>query len=73
MAFLHQYYEPDTTTEHTRMQQRAKEYQIVDDELYKTSTSGPLLCCINKTEGQELLIEIHTRICRGTLVQGLSC
>jgi hypothetical protein len=69
MAYLNHYYEPDTTTEHTRMHRRAKVYQIVGNKLYKTSASGPLLCCISKAEGQELLLEIHTGICRGgTLV-----
>jgi hypothetical protein len=47
------------------MQQRAKAYQIVDNDLYKTSVSGPLLRCVSKAKGQELLSEIHTRICGG--------
>jgi hypothetical protein len=43
MVYLRHYYEPDNTTEHIRMHQRAKAYQIVDNELYKTSISSPLL------------------------------
>jgi hypothetical protein len=43
MAYLRHYYEPDNTVEHTRMQHRAKSYHIVDNKLYKTSVSGPLL------------------------------
>jgi hypothetical protein len=42
-----------------------KDYQIVGNELYKTSVSDPLLRCISKTEGQEILLEIHAGICRG--------
>jgi hypothetical protein len=47
------------------MQQRAKDYQIVGNELYKTSVLGPLLWCISKIEGQEILQEIHAGICGG--------
>jgi hypothetical protein len=47
------------------MQQRAKAYQIVDNELYKASIFGPLLRCISKAEGQELLSEIHAGIYGG--------
>jgi hypothetical protein len=43
MVYLRHYYEPDNTTKHIRMHQRAKAYQIVDNELYKTSISSPLL------------------------------
>jgi hypothetical protein len=62
MAYLHHYYELDNTTEHTRMQQRAKAYQIVDNDLHKTSVSGPLFRCVSKTEGQEILSKIHAGI-----------
>jgi hypothetical protein len=41
MAYLHHYYEPNTTVEQIRMQQRARAYQIVDNELYKISVSAP--------------------------------
>jgi hypothetical protein len=43
MEYLHHYYEPDSTTETIRMQQRAKVYHIVNNNLYKASVSGPLL------------------------------
>jgi hypothetical protein len=63
MAYLHHYYETDGITEHTRMQQRARVYQIVDNDLYKTSISGSLLWCMSKAKGQEILLEIHAGIC----------
>jgi hypothetical protein len=59
MAYLQQYYELDSKNEQIRMQQRVKDYQIIDNELYKTSVSGPLLRCLSKTEGQEILWEVH--------------
>jgi hypothetical protein len=51
--------------EQIRLQQQAKDYQIVENELYKTSVSGPLLYCISKIEDQELLSEVRAGICRG--------
>jgi hypothetical protein len=65
MPYLRHYYEPNNTIEHTRMQQRARSYQIVNNDLYKTSILGPLLRCVSKAEGQEILLEIHTGICKG--------
>jgi hypothetical protein len=40
MAYLTHYYELDSATEHTRMRQRARAYQIIDNDLYKTSVCG---------------------------------
>jgi hypothetical protein len=65
MAYLLHYDESDNTTEHIRMYQGVKTYQIINNELYRTSISGPFLRCISKVEGQELLLEIHARVCRG--------
>jgi hypothetical protein len=49
------------------MQQRARSYQIVDNDLYKISVSGPLLCCVSKDEGQQILSEIHAGVCGGDI------
>jgi hypothetical protein len=49
LAYLHHHYEPDNSTELTRMQQRAKPYQIIRDELYKTSVTRPLLHCLRRS------------------------
>jgi hypothetical protein len=65
MAYLHHYYEPDNTTKKIRMQQRARAYQIVNNNLYKASISGPLLWCLSKAEGQDVLSEVHAGICGG--------
>jgi hypothetical protein len=65
MAYLHHYFEPDSKKEQTKMQQRAKDYHIISNELYRSSVSGPLLRCISKTEGQEMLQEAHGGICGG--------
>jgi hypothetical protein len=63
MTYVFHYYEPDSIIEHTRIQQRAGAYQIVDNDLYKTSILGPLLRCVRKVEGKEMLSEIHTGAC----------
>jgi hypothetical protein len=64
MMYLCHYYEPDNTNEHIRMQQRVKAYQIIDNDLYKISILRLLLRCVSKVEGQELLSEVHTGVCR---------
>jgi hypothetical protein len=63
MAYLHHHYELDSKIELLRMQQRVKPYQLIGDELYKTSITGPLLRYISKAEGKELLVEIHSSVC----------
>jgi hypothetical protein len=65
IAYLCHYYEPDSTVEQTRIQQRAQSYQIVDIDLYKISVSGPLLRCVSKDEGRQILSEIHAGVCGG--------
>jgi hypothetical protein len=65
MVYLHHYYELESKNEQIRLQQRAKDYQIVGNELYRTSISGPLLCCISKIEGPEILQKVNAGICGG--------
>jgi hypothetical protein len=65
MAYLHHHYEPYSNTELTRMQQRSKAYQIIRDELYKTSVIGPLVHYLSRDEGKELLTQTHSGVCGG--------
>jgi hypothetical protein len=65
MAYLHHNYEPDINTELIRMQQRAKAYQMIGYKLYKTSITGPLLHCLSRDEGKELLTKTHSGVCGG--------
>jgi hypothetical protein len=65
MAYLRHYYGPDTTVEQIRMQQRARAYQTMDNDLYKILVSGPLLRCVSKEEGQQILLEVHVGVCGG--------
>jgi hypothetical protein len=66
MAYLkgyHEYHEPETKEEEKRMQQRARGYRIINDELYKTCITTPLLKCVASSEGKQLLMEIHEGSC----------
>jgi hypothetical protein len=65
MAYLHHHYELDNNIELLRMQQRVKAYQVIGDELYKTLVAGPLLRCLSRDEGKELLAQTHSGICEG--------
>jgi hypothetical protein len=65
MASLCHHYEPDNSIELTRMQHRAKAYQIIGDEMYKTSVTGPLLRCLRNDEGRNLLTQTHSGVCGG--------
>jgi hypothetical protein len=65
MTYLHHYYEQDSANEQIRMQERARAYQIIGNNLYKASVLGPLLWCLRKAEGQEILLEVHAGIYRG--------
>jgi hypothetical protein len=65
MTYLRHYYEPDTTIKQIRMQQRAQLYRIVDNDLYKISVAGPLLRCVSREEGQQILSKVNAGVCRG--------
>jgi hypothetical protein len=65
MAYLRSHYKPDSSIELVRMQQRAKAYQVIGEEPYKTSIMEPHLRCLSKDEGKDLLAQIHAGACRG--------
>jgi hypothetical protein len=47
-----------------RMEARTRPYIIIEGELYKQGVWSPLLKCLSRTEGQELMKKIHTGLCR---------
>jgi hypothetical protein len=65
MAYLCHHYEPENNIEFLRMQHRVKEFQVLGDELYQTSVIGPLLHCLSRDKGKELLAETHSGVCGG--------
>jgi hypothetical protein len=46
-----------------RMEERTRPYVIIEWELYKYGVCSPLLKCLSRTEGQELMKEIHAGLC----------
>jgi hypothetical protein len=54
-----------------RMEARARPYIIIEGELYKQGVCSPLLKCLPRAEGQELMKEIHTGLCGLILGLGL--
>jgi hypothetical protein len=67
MAYLRHHYKPDNSTDLTKMQQRAKAYKIIRDDLYKTSVIGPPLRYLSKDEGKELLTQTHSSVYDGQI------
>jgi hypothetical protein len=65
MAYLRCHYELDSNIELIRMKQRAKAYQVIGEELYKTSIMGPVLCYLSNDECKDLLAPIHAGACGG--------
>jgi ribonuclease HI len=46
-----------------RMEARTRPYVIIEGDLYKYGVCSPLLKCLSRTEGQELMKEIHAGLC----------
>jgi hypothetical protein len=46
-----------------RMEARARPYVIIEGKLYKQGVYSPLLKCLSRAEGQELMKEIHAGLC----------
>ena len=63
MAYLWGHFEPADEKEGKRMFQRARSYTLYEGELYKSGVVAPWLKCVTTAEGQELLKEIHSRLC----------
>jgi hypothetical protein len=45
------------------MEARTRPYVIIEGELYKHGVCSPILKCLSRTEGMELMKEIHARLC----------
>jgi ribonuclease HI len=46
-----------------RMEARTRPYVLIEGELYKHGVCSPLLKCLSRTEGIELMKEIHAGLC----------
>jgi hypothetical protein len=52
------------------MEARTIPYVIIEGELYKYEVCSPLLKCLSRTEGQELMKEIHAGLCGSYIGSG---
>jgi hypothetical protein len=62
VSFLHGNYTLDNEAYIKRMEAWTMPYIIIG-ELYKQGVCSPLLKCLSRTEGQELMKEIHAGLC----------
>jgi ribonuclease HI len=46
-----------------RMEARTRPYVMIEGELYKHGVCSPLLKCLSRTQGMELIKEIHAGLC----------
>jgi hypothetical protein len=53
----------DDEVHNKRMEARTRPYVIIEGELYKHGVCSPLLKCLSRTEGIELMKEIHAGLC----------
>src|SRR3954467_10736141 len=64
MEYLERGTLPDDKVERRQIVRRAKGYTIINQHLYKRSTTGVYLKCVSQQEGIEILREIHLGDCR---------
>ena len=63
IAYLSNSYQNDDEVWLTRISQRARQYKLIDGELYKEGVCAPLLKCVVREEGKQLIRSIHAGMC----------
>jgi ribonuclease HI len=63
VSFLQGNYPLDDKVYIKRTQARTRPYMIIEGELFKQGVCSPLLKCLSRAEGQELMKEIHAGMC----------
>jgi hypothetical protein len=63
VSFLQGNYPLDDEAYMKRMHARTRPYVIIEGELLKQGVCSPLLKCLSRAKGQELMKEIHSGIC----------
>lgn len=63
LSFLQGNHPLDDETFVMRMQARTRPYRNIEWELFKEGVCSPLLKCLSRIEGQELMKDIHSGIC----------
>jgi hypothetical protein len=70
ISFLQGNYLLDDEVYNKRMEARTRPYVIIEGELYKHGVCSPLFKCLSRTEGQELIKEIHAGLCGSRPLMG---
>jgi hypothetical protein len=63
ISFLQGNHLSDDEVYNKRMEARTRPYVIIEGELYKHGVCSPLLKCLSRAEGIELMKEIHAGLC----------
>jgi hypothetical protein len=63
ISFLQGKFLSDDEVYNKRMEARTRSYVTIEGKLYKYGFCSPLLKCLSRTEGQELMKEIHAGLC----------
>jgi hypothetical protein len=63
VSFLKGNYPLDDEAYIKRMEARTRPYVIIEGELSKQGVCSPLLKCLSRTKGQELMKEIYAGLC----------
>ena len=68
MAYLRGHFVPKDEKEEKRMAICAQNYRIINEDLYRGGVCAPLLKCISRDEGKQLLKDIHAGMCSSHIV-----
>jgi ribonuclease HI len=61
--FLHGYYHRSDVNEAKRLKHRSRDFALIEGQLYKKGVSQPMLKCVTKIEGIQILREVHNGTC----------
>lgn len=63
MAFLRGHYVPEDEKDEKRMALWARNYTIINEDLYQRGVCAPLFKSISREEARRLLNKIHSEMC----------
>jgi ribonuclease HI len=61
--FLQGYHHPGDVNEAKRLKHRSRDFTLIEGHLYKKGISQLMLKCVTKTEGLQILREVHSGTC----------
>jgi ribonuclease HI len=61
--FLQGYYHPSDVNEAKLLKHQSRDFVLIEGQLYKKGVSQPMLKCVTKTEGTQILREVHSGTC----------